>query len=249
MKPSKREKPHRFLNSVLDRIAARTGRVVYKEHLVWLLDASWREPYEKYLEADARKRRSSMRIGDRRFMVVQLAKSVIDLKGSTAECGVYTGVGSALICKTLMDTYGEADLHLGFDSFEGVAEPAQTDHSSLGTWWQKGDLATPIEVASARVEEFPFCKLVPGWIPECFAAAGAEDRRYRFVHVDVDLHDATRDSLAFFYPRLVPGGVILLDDHGFASCPGARKAAEDFFADKPEPLIELPTGQAFVTKR
>lgn len=249
MKLSQPEKSHRFLNSLMDRIAARTGRVVYKQHLVWLLDASWREPYEKYLEGDARKRRSSMRIGDRRFMVVQLARSVTDLRGSTAECGVYTGVGSAVICKTLMDTYGEGDLHFGFDSFEGVAEPAQSDRSSLRTWWRKGDLATPIEVASARVEEFPFCKLVAGWIPECFAKAGAEDHRYRFVHVDVDLHDATRDSLEFFYPRLVPGGVILLDDHGFASCPGARKAAEDFFADKAEPLIELATGQAFVTKR
>ena len=60
MKISKSEKSHRFLNSLLERIAARTGRVVYKRHLLWLLDASWREPYEKYLEGDARKRRSSM---------------------------------------------------------------------------------------------------------------------------------------------------------------------------------------------
>ena len=190
-----------------------------------------------------------MRIGDRRFMLVQLAKSVLDLEGSTAECGVYTGVGSALICKTLTETYGEKDLHFGFDSFEGVAEPAEADRSSLATWWKKGDLATPIEVARDRLAEFEFCRLVAGWIPECFSAAGAEEHRFRFVHVDVDLHDATRDSLEFFYPRLVQRGVILLDDHGFASCPGARKAAQDFFADKPEPLVELPTGQAFVTRQ
>jgi hypothetical protein len=247
--PSRTLGTHRFLDALLERIAARTGRVVYKRHLVWLLDAGWRAPYEKYLEGDARKRRSSLRIGDRRFVLVQLARSVLGLEGSTAECGVYTGVGSALICKTLMETYGEKDRHFGFDSFEGVAEPGEADRSSLATWWKKGDLATPIEVARGRLEEFPFSELVTGWMPECFSTSAARDHRFRFVHVDVDLHDATRDSLEFFYPRLVPGGVVLLDDHGFASCPGARKAAQDFFADKPEPVIELPTGQAFVTRR
>lgn len=248
MKLSRPKESHRFLDAILERIAARTERVVYKRHLLWLLDKSWRKPYEKYLEGDARTRRSVMRIGDRRFVLVQLAKSVTDLRGSSAECGVRTGVGSALICKTLLDGYGETDLHFGFDSFEGLAEPTEEDRSRLATSWQRGDLATTIEAASSRAAEFPFSKLVAGWIPECFVAAGAQNYEYRFVHVDVDLHDATRDSLAFFYPLLAPGGVILLDDHGFATCPGARKAAKDFFAPKPEPLIELPTGQAFVTK-
>lgn len=244
----KRDLGKKLLNRTVERLAARAGRVLYKPHLLWLLDPSWRRPYERYLQLDARKRRSALRIIDRRFTVVQMAASVRKLSGSTAECGVRRGVGSALICTALQGTYDDAQRHFGFDSFEGLAEPTEEDRSRWGDglWWRKGELSNPIDVAQANLEGFPFCQLVRGWIPQCFAPAA--DHRFRFVHIDVDLHDATRDSLAFFYPRLVNGAVILLDDYGLASCPGARTAAQEFFADKPEPIVELATGQAFVIK-
>ena len=54
------------------------------------------------------------------------------------------------------------------------------------------------------------------------------------------------DSCDFFYPRLTPGGMMLFDDYGFASCPGVRKAVDEFFADKMQKPIYLPTGQALV---
>jgi len=69
------------------------------------------------------------------------------------------------------------------------------------------------------------------------------------IHSDVDLYEPTRDILEYFYPRLVPYGVILFDDYGFVSCPGVRQAAEEFFRDKPEEIIELATGQAAVIRR
>ena len=31
---------------------------------------------------------------------------------------------------------------------------------------------------------------------------------------------------------------MLFDDYGFATCPGARRAIDEFFADKPEPIID-----------
>jgi hypothetical protein len=54
--------------------------------------------------------------------------------------------------------------------------------------------------------------------------------------------------LAFFYQRVSPRGVIICDDYGFTSCYGARKAVNDFFADKPESVIHVPTGQALIVK-
>jgi hypothetical protein len=60
------------------------------------------------------------------------------------------------------------------------------------------------------------------------------------------LYQPTLDSVVFFYPRMNRGGLMLFDDYGFATCPGARRAIDEFFTDKPEPIIDLPTGQAFV---
>ena len=58
----------------------------------------------------------------------------------------------------------------------------------------------------------------------------------------------TRDSIEFFWPRINPGGILLLDDYGFFICPGARKAADDFFKGRPEPILEIPTGQGLIIK-
>ena len=52
----------------------------------------------------------------------------------------------------------------------------------------------------------------------------------------------------FFYPRLNPGGIMICDDYGSAHCPGAKRATDEFFADKPERVISLPTGQSMVIK-
>ena len=47
----------------------------------------------------------------------------------------------------------------------------------------------------------------------------------------------------------VPGGLLVFDDYGFSTCPGATRAVDEFMASRPEPVIEVPTGQAFVIKR
>ncbi|MGM3941125.1 TylF/MycF family methyltransferase, partial [Salmonella sp. NW387] len=74
--------------------------------------------------------------------------------------------------------------------------------------------------------------------------------RYCFVHVDVDLYQPTRDSIQFFYPRMVPGGIMLFDDYGSGmQSPGAARAVDDFMAGNPEPVIDAPTAQAFIIKR
>jgi O-methyltransferase len=247
VKLRKKDPIWRMQNGILERLARRTGRILYKPHLLWILDPSWREPYERDLQGDARRRKGVTRILDRRFTLVQLCRSVLPLRGSTAECGVNSAVGSALICRTLAPSYREGELHLGFDSFEGLPPPGERDRSRvLGHWWSKGELAVTKQDAEKRVAEFPFCELVSGWIPQVLKRA--EGLPFRFVHVDVDLYESTLGSLEFFYPLLVPGGVLLLDDHGLASCPGARAAAEEFFARQSDPLIELATGQAFAIK-
>jgi O-methyltransferase len=82
------------------------------------------------------------------------------------------------------------------------------------------------------------------------ATAGiAEDRKFALAHVDVDIEQSVRDCCEFFYPRVVAGGIMIFDDYGYRSCPGARAAVDDFFRDRPETPFYVPTGQALVWKR
>ena len=174
---------------------------------------------------------------DRKYLLREILKLCGGVPGDTAECGVYEGAGSYLIAH---HAAGFGRLHHLFDSFEGLSEPEGLD----GTYWKRGAMCVPEERVRERLRDLDNVRFWQGWIPERFYEVA--DRQFSFLHVDVDLYQPTLDSVAFFYPRMSRGGLMLFDDYGFATCPGARRAIDEFFAGKGEPIIDLPTGQAFV---
>jgi len=179
---------------------------------------------------------------ERKFTVYGLVSALAWADGDWAECGVYNG--STAYFMALANEKSGASRHLYlYDSFEGLSQPDGSD----GTYWHAGALAVSEDVARQNLSGFRNIHIRRGWIPEQFDEVSA--RSFSFVHVDVDLYQPTRDSIAFFYPRIRPGGMLLCDDYGFLTCPGARLAMDEFFRNKPERIIHLPTGQGLVLKR
>lgn len=176
---------------------------------------------------------------DRKYTLAQLLKITQRLQGDTAECGVYQGASSYLICKSNL---GTAKIHHLFDSFEGLSSPQSID----GSYWTQGDLRSSENEPRERLSEFKNVIFHKGWIPTRFEEV--TQNQFSFVHLDVDLYQPTWDSLVFFYDRMVPGGIIICDDYGFTTCPGATKAFDQFLENKKEPLIQLTTGQALIIK-
>jgi hypothetical protein len=178
---------------------------------------------------------------ERKFTVYNLVNSLHWQKGDIAECGVYNG-GTAYFMALAVERAGTGrGIHL-FDSFEGLSSPGTND----GDYWHDGDLACSEDAARRNLAGFSNLHFYPGWIPARFPAVAERD--FCFVHIDVDIWQPTRDSIEFFYPRLRSGGMMVCDDYGFDSCPGARRAMDDFFAERPECIIHLPTGQGLVLK-
>lgn len=176
---------------------------------------------------------------ERAWTIWQMASQAASLEGDFMEAGVFQG-GTAKMLRLLAEKTGKT-LHL-FDSFEGmeIADAKLDRHVS-------GDFSeTSLEGVQSVVGTPDFVHYHKGWVPQTFK--GLEDRRFCFAHIDLDLHDGVRDSLEFLYPRMPKGGVIVSDDYGFASCPGARRAVDEFFADKPEKPLALLTGQALIVK-
>lgn len=177
---------------------------------------------------------------DRKFFLRELLRLADGVEGDTAECGVFQGASSALICQ---HNLGKPRRHHLFDSFEGLSQPRDID----GSHWQPNDLSCSEEQVRFNLSGFDSIMFHKGWIPEGFS--DVNEASFSFVHIDVDLYDPTLDSLRFFYPRLLVGGIIVCDDYGFLTCPGARRAMDEFFVGKPEAIIQSPSGQAFVVKR
>lgn len=220
-------------------IAAITANMIYPKYrfsefgALWREDKGFMEYYRKYVSY------RNYRSFDRKYTLDQLMKLTPDIKGDTAECGVFEGASSWLICKNIA---GAGKTHHIFDSFEGLSTPSTAD----GDHWGKGDFALCEEKCRKNLNEFSFVKYHKAWIPEGFHEVA--DKKFSFVHIDVDLYQPTLESVAFFYPRLDKGGIMLFDDYGFCSCPGAKKAIDEYFHEKSEKIIMLTTGQAFMCK-
>jgi hypothetical protein len=135
------------------------------------------------------------------------------LRGDIAELGTYRG-GVA----KMMGYYAPAcRLHI-FDTFTGIPsdDPYVNGH-------RVGDFATDFEDVKAYVNN-PNAAYHVGFFP---ATIPKDEIQYRFVHLDGDLRQTTVDALRYFWPRMVEGGVIVLDDLDWVRTQGVREALNE----------------------
>ena len=173
------------------------------------------------------------------FMLYQFAQQASRLEGEFAEIGVYKGGTAKLMAKTIEAT-GKV-IHL-FDTFEGMPETDPDKDHHL-----KGDFDdTSLAQVKKSLDGCGNVRFYPGYFP---ATAGPiKDLSFSLAHIDVDIYQSVRDCCDFFYPRMTRGGLMVFDDYGFESCPGAKAAVDEFFHDKPERPCYNITGQCLVTK-
>ena len=232
---------HAARHTLLAYVARKWGMRLYNRNLHWLDDD---DVYCMWKEFDG----EAKYISDRKYVMYSLACSLAHLPGDTVECGVFDGGSSYLICKANA-RFGESKRHLVFDSFEGLSDPESIDEPTdpNAYQWQKHDLSVSQETVQKNLGQFESVEYFKGWIPDRFDDVA--ERRFSLVHIDVDLYQPTLDSLKFFYPRLVPGRVILCDDYGSTVCPGAFKACNEFAESIGVPCLSIPTGQGMIWKR
>lgn len=183
---------------------------------------------------------------DRAWTLICAYAQTRTLAGEVWEAGVYQG-GSARLLKMLIEeTVGGAGgrpsrLRL-FDTFAGMPQTAcGLDQHTNGEFDN-----TTLETAQRTVGPEEWIDFRVGLIPRTFA--GLEGATIRLAHVDVDHYEAVLDCCDFMYPRMAPGGVMVFDDYGFPSCPGARAAVDFFFRGRPEAPFPMVNGQCVVTR-
>lgn len=164
-------------------------------------------------------------------VLYQCLNNSCHLDGDVAEVGVYKGGTAKMIARSAKDK----TIHL-FDTFEGLPEANPNFDTHV-----KGQFAADFETVKTSLSEFDNVVFYKGFFPE--TAAGLE-KQFCFVHVDVDLYQSVIDACNYFWPRLVPEGMIVFDDYGALSCKGARVAVDRKFNDK----LYIPTGQCIVMK-
>lgn len=182
-----------------------------------------------------------------RYDMLRLLLRTIDthhIPGEMAEVGVYKG----LTAKLLHYYFPERTLHL-FDTFTGFApedlkyermatEPCGTPHFA----------DTSVESALRYIAPLnDHVRVYPGLFPKTVPAS-LERSSFAFVHLDADLYVPTMEGLRYFYPKMAPGGMIVV--HDYNAWLGARQAVDEFFIDRPEVPIPMPdkSGSALIVK-
>ncbi len=183
----------------------------------------------------ARRGRESLLSGNEAFTLYSLAHAQRGLGGEMAEVGVYQGCSARIIS----EASGGVPLHL-FDTFAGLPAPEDHEHDRM----RQGHYAAALPAVRAYLADRPDVRFYQGLFPR--TAAPVADRRFSFVHLDVDLKSSTLGCLGFFYDRMLPGGIILTHDYSYLD--GVRAAFDEFLADRRERAIELPTSQAMLVK-
>lgn len=164
------------------------------------------------------------------FQVERLKKEYIN--GSFAELGVYKG-DSAEIIHT-MDPNRKFHLYDTFEGFSNVDLLGETGKAA--TYTTKNFADTSLEKVRSRLNssQFIFHK---GYFPD--SVKGSEDNLFSLVNMDADLYNPTKAGLKFFFPRLSPGGLIIVHDYN-PDWPGIMKAVDEFAKEIKLPIVPMP---------
>ncbi|MEV8290886.1 TylF/MycF/NovP-related O-methyltransferase [Streptomyces niveus] len=172
-----------------------------------------------------------------------------NIPGDIVECGVWRG-GSMQACAKALLALGESDrdLHL-FDTFEGMppptAEDLRRDGKSAEDLLAAQGKDRPIwaiaslEDVQAGFEQVPYpgerVHYVQGMVEDTVPQQAPE--QISILRLDTDWYASTKHELEFLYPRLVSGGVLLIDDYGYWQ--GSRQAVDEFLEKTGERLLML----------
>jgi hypothetical protein len=208
----------------------------------------------EFLELHELCREQTMTSIERMYALYSATRYIVenDLPGDFVECGVWRGGSVMLMAATLLrrgDT--SRDLWL-YDTFDGMTGPTADDVQSMS-----GRTAADILREHERTLDDPFWGIAArDDVERNLRRTGYPFERFRVVEGDVtatlpetapeaiallrldtDWYTSTRRELEHLYPRLVRGGVLIIDDYGYWR--GARKATDEFVATlRPRPLLQ-----------
>ena len=175
----------------------------------------------------------------RRYVLACVAYHCIQLTGDFVECGAYTGVG----VKTVMDYLGGPTFPKVFwlyDLFEhdpGMLHHPMAEHGP--------DLFAKVQ---EKFSGYPRVRIVRGNIPEVLRESGPTSVAY--LHIDLNEAPAEIGALNELFDKVVPGGIVILDDYEWSGPYRSQKIAEDeWFEARKYRVLPLPTGQGLVFKR
>ena len=175
----------------------------------------------------------------RRYVLACAGYHCVQLDGDFVECGAYTGVG----VKTVVDYLGGRAFPKTFWAYDIFEHDSSMSNHAMpelgeGLYWR----------VRKKFSDYPQVRVIKGLIPDVFENECPD--RIAYLHIDLNQAPAEVAALDRLFDRMVPGGILILDDYEWSGYYRAQKLAEDpWFEARHYRVMPLPTGQGLVIKR
>jgi O-methyltransferase len=150
--------------------------------------------------------------------------------GDLIETGVWRG-GAAILMRGVLQAYGDSHRRVWVaDSFQGLPRPdAERFPPDAGDeLWTYRELAVSQVQVRANFARYGLLddqvRFLPGWFRDTLPSAPIE--QLAVLRLDGDMYESTMEALTSLFPKLMPGGYVIVDDYGFL--PSCRAAVDDY---------------------
>lgn len=166
------------------------------------------------------------------------------LDGDFVECGTNTGIMSLAICDYINFNETGKDFYL-FDTYQGIP-PEQIMENEGHAHQQNARYRDCYDIARQNFAPYPRAKLVRGRVPDTLAQH--QIGKVCYLMLDMNITIPERAALEFFWDKIVPGGIVLFDDYGWAGYEAQKDAHDEFARSKGLQIFNLPTSQGMLIK-
>jgi hypothetical protein len=212
-------------------------------------DEAFRAAYARGVEAS---RGHDPRMEWRVHVALWAASTASRVPGDFVECGVNAGFMSSAIMRSLDWRHSGKQFYL-IDTFSG---PVLSQYSlqeidggraaNAASALAAGAYVTDLERVRANFSEWPNAVVVQGTVPAVLDTVSVGD--VAFLHLDMNCALPEKAALEFFWDRLSPGGVVLLDDYTYFGNESQTEAIDSVSARLGFKTLSLPTGQGLILK-
>ncbi len=152
-----------------------------------------------------------------------------DIPGDLIETGVWKG-GATIFMRGFLAAHNLQNRVVWVaDSFEGLPPPS---HERDQGWNLSKEVFQYLCVSMEEVQELfarydlldDRVRFIKGWFSDSLPKAPVE--RLALLRLDGDLYESTMDALNNLYPKLSPGGFVIVDDYN--ALPQCKEAVHDF---------------------
>lgn len=173
--------------------------------------------------------------------ILWAARHAFKLEGDFVECGVHKGGMARAIIEYLSFENSSKRFYL-LDTFEGfdVALLSQSE-KGRATWY-----GNTYEEVRSTFKNFSNVEIIKGSVPHTLSQVSA--KKIAFISIDMNCVQPEIAAVDFFWPKMVSGGIIILDDFAYSGFESQNLAHTEWAQKNKVDILFLPTGQGLIIK-